>query len=52
MIAGLVDRRYKMEARRRELDRGLWRLDMQLKTLYAKRTVVLNFALPLEDAQK
>lgn len=51
MIAQLNERKRKMEARRQELDQGLWRLEQQLKTLYAKRTVALNFTLPLESTK-
>ena len=52
MIAEVIERKRRMEARRRELDQALWRLDNQLKTLYAKRNIALNFTLPLEDATK
>lgn len=51
MIAELIEHKRRTEDRIRELDKAVWRLDMQLKTLYAKRSVALNFTLPLEDTK-
>jgi len=51
MITEVIERKRRMEARWRELDQALWRLDNQLKTLYAKRNIALNLTLPLEDAK-
>ena len=51
MIEELLARKRRTEDRRRELDQALFRLDMQLKTLYAKRTIALNFTLPLEESK-
>ena len=46
-IRALTDRRLRMETRRDELNKALFTIECQLKSLYAKRTVSLNFNLPL-----
>lgn len=51
-IRVLVDRQTRMQAQRDKLNAALFRIECQLKNLYAKRTVSLNFTLPLEDATK
>jgi hypothetical protein len=51
-ISKLVERRALMEKRVEELAIALHTIDKQLKGLYAKRTIALNFTLPLEDATK
>ncbi len=51
MIAELIERKRRTEDRLRELNQAVCRIDMQLKTLYAKRTIALNFTLPLEETR-
>jgi len=46
-IAKLVERRTLMERRAAELETALIALNKKLKGLYAKRTIALNFTLPL-----
>lgn len=52
MIAQMLAQRQRTQDRIRELEQAMWRCDNQLKTLYAKRTIALNFTLPLKDAAK
>jgi hypothetical protein len=51
MIAVLVTRRERMQKRMAEMESGLFTLERQLKSLYAKRTIALNFTLPLEETK-
>ena len=51
-IAVILDRRELMQKRLAELEAALLRLDARLKGLYSKRTVALNFTLPLEEAER
>jgi len=48
-IAKLVDRRALMVKRAAELEMAILAIDKRLKGFYAKRTIALNFTLPLGD---
>lgn len=49
MISELVSRRGRMEARLAEMEAAIFALNRRLKGLYGKRTIALNFTLPLEE---
>lgn len=51
-ISKLLERRTLMEQRAAELETGLMAINKRLKALYAKRTIALNFTLPLEDVSQ
>jgi hypothetical protein len=51
MIQKLLSRRELMAKRILEMESGLFDLNRRLKSLYAKRTIALNFTLPLEETK-
>jgi hypothetical protein len=52
LIAQLIERRTLMEKRLAELETALIVINKKLKSLYAKRTIALNFTLPLGDVSQ